>query len=173
MIKYRMANAEDISSIAALHALSWQQNYRDSLDDEYLNHKVEAERLNFWTKRFQHPLENEQVILAEDDEKLVGFACVCANDDAHWGALLDNIHVLKTYSGQGIGQVLMKKSAQWIYEQNPNSPFYLWVLETNLRGIKFYERLGGMNHETVEDTMYDGSKVLVCRMVWERVEQLL
>lgn len=172
MIKYRTGTLADASTVAALHALSWQQNYRGSLKDEYLDHEVETERLNFWTKRLKQSLENERLILAEDGNQLVGFACVCADDDATWGALLDNLHVLKTHSGQGIGKALMQQSAAWIYQQDPNASFYLWVLETNKRGIKFYERLGGRNHETVEDTMYDVSKVMVCRMVWKNAKEL-
>lgn len=172
-ITYRIANLNDAAAIADLHAKSWQQNYRGSLSDDYLDHQIETERLIFWTKRFQKASENEHIIIAEQNDQLIGFSCICLDEDPQWGALIDNLHVAKAHIGKGIGTVLMQKSMQWIKEQRPESGIYLWVLTNNTKGIKFYERLGGVKVEEKTDQMYDGSQVVVYRIAWSTSYELL
>ena len=41
----------------------------------------------------------------------------------------------------------MKSVAQWIIEQNLDPKCYLWVLDKNEKGIRFYERNGGVQVE--------------------------
>jgi len=49
----RKSIEKDISGIANLHALSWQENYNEVLSKNYLEHKVLDERLGVWTKALE------------------------------------------------------------------------------------------------------------------------
>jgi hypothetical protein len=98
---YREATSKDSEQVALLHARSWKENYRGILREEYLNHEVEQDRLKVWRERLEHPKDNQYILLAEDNNIICGLACVYANHDPVWGSLLDNLHVLSTYKGQG------------------------------------------------------------------------
>ncbi len=160
-ITYRIATTADTDRIAALHARSWQQTYRGIMPDAFLDDEVEAERLAEWRARFSEQPPNRQIIVAETDNQLVGFACVFADHDPVYGALLDNLHVASDYKGRGIGQSLIKQAADWVRQQAPTSPFYLWVYEQNHSARAFYDGLGAVNEEAVR-----GENGIVLRYVW-------
>ena len=166
-MNYRPATYSDHQSIAHLHARSWQENYRGIWSDEYLDHQVSQDRLNVWQNRLQNPPENQHIILAEKDNLLCGFTCVYVNDDPQWGALIDNLHVIASQKGHGIGKQLMKEAAQWIHSQCPDSPFYLWVFEKNYSARKFYDAVGGKPQAPELHLNSDGSQALVIRYAWE------
>ena len=59
------------------------------------------------------------------EEETVGFACTFLNHDSQYGALVDNLHVLKKYQGLGLGRKLMSLSAEWVRMHDPTSDIYL------------------------------------------------
>lgn len=172
MITYRIATREDARRIAQLHALSWQQNYKGILTDEYLDHQVRDDRMQVWQKRLANENTQQYILLAFDEQVLCGFACSFLDKDPTWGALLDNLHVFGDWKGKGIGAELMKRSAKWVHETDPASHFYLWVLEGNKGAIRFYKRMGGEIQDTLLDDLPGGSQANVLRFVWTDVAGL-
>lgn len=166
-ITYRPATPADTDRIATLHARSWQDTYRGIMPDEFLDNEVEAERLAVWQERFAKPTPNRQIIVAEDEGKVVGFACVILDSDPVYGALLDNLHVVSSYKGRGIGRQLIRQAAEWVQQQAATSPFFLWVYEQNHPARAFYEKLGAINQEAVR-----GENGIVLRYVWPDVSSI-
>lgn len=173
MIQYTVGTATDARAIATLHAQSWSLHYRQEFTDEYLDHEVQEERWQVWEKRMTTPSPKQHVVMAKKGDVLCGFSCVYLDKDVQWGALLDNLHVLPSYMGQGIGRRLMQEAAKWVRSQAANSKMYLWVLASNESASQFYERIGG---EKVEETMMEnpgGGASKVWRYVWRDVERLI
>lgn len=166
-ITYRPATAADAARIAALHARSWQETYRGIMPDSFLDNEAETERLNEWRERFDEQPADRQIIVAEDGEQFAGFASVFTDSDPVYGALLDNLHVASAYKGRGIGRSLIKQAAGWVQQQNPASPFYLWVYEQNHPARAFYNGLGAVNHEAVR-----GEYGVVLRYGWPDTQKL-
>ena len=166
-ITYRPATVADADRIAVLHARSWQQTYRGIMPDEFLNNEVDAERLEIWQERFAEQPPDRHIIVAEGGNQLVGFACVFMDSDPVYGALLDNLHVAKPGKGRGIGRSLIKQAAEWVQQQDPASPFYLWVYEQNHPARVFYDGLGAVNHEAVP-----GDYGVVLRYGWPDTQKL-
>ena len=173
MIQYRLATKSDAEKIAHIHAHSWQINYKGILTDEYLNNNVFNDRMSIWKQRFESPKKNQHVILAEDKNKIIGFACTYLKEDKKWGALLDNLHVIADWKGQGIGRELMRRSALWVNENDPNSNFYLLVLKNNKAAIQFYEKLGGIKESIFAEKLPDGEIREVFRYVWTDLKILI
>ncbi|WP_420149792.1 GNAT family N-acetyltransferase [Spirosoma sp.] len=173
MVTYREATAEDAKAIAELHSLSWQQNYRGSLSDAFLDGPLLSNRHAVWQNRLQYPSPNQYIIVAELERKLCGFACAYSANDPIWGTLLDNLHVRKDLKGQGIGRVLIETVARWSYQKNPESGLYLWVLLKNTNAQKFYDKMGGINQELLPQKNPDGSVTDCYRYVWPDVTTLL
>ena len=163
---YRKAKPTEAEAIAHLHAQSWQVAYRGILTDTFLDNEVLENRLQIWAERFKNPPLNEFIGVAVDNETIKGFVCVYGNDDAQWGALIDNLHVSPEWKGQGIGKRLMEEASKWVGEHYPDSGFYLWVYEANHLARQFYDKMGG---KIVEEALYDnpgGGTANTLRYAW-------
>jgi len=167
MVQFRPASENDAQAIAALHAKSWQQNYRGALSDEFLDNEAPPERLKVWESRLKNHNPNQIVIVAENDQKIIGFVCAFLNHNQEFGSLVDNLHVASHRHGEGIGCRLMNLAAKEIDNRLPNSNMYLWVLEQNKGAIKFYEALGGKKIETVEEIDIGDQIVIKSRYYWK------
>lgn len=170
---YRNATLHEAETIADLHARSWQTAYQGILSDDFLEKEVIQNRRELWQKRFENPLENVFLYVAEENDELKGFVCVYANDDEQWGSLVDNLHVLPEVKGQGVGKQLIQKAASWVIDHYPDSKLYLWVYEKNHKAIGFYEKMGGKN---VGSQVYEnpgGGYSTALRYAWADAHTLL
>ena len=142
MIRYREATYEDAVTIATLHAESWRVTYRGSYREEFLDGPVFQDRMVVWDTRLSMPRPNQFVVLAEEEGRVMGFACAYGSDDERWGSLLDNIHVRRELHRQGTGTRLVSEVARWCRANYADCGLYLWVIAKNHQARRFYERLG-------------------------------
>lgn len=173
MISFRPAVANDAQQIALLHAASWRHSYRGMLSDTFLAKEVVSDRLAVWQERFQTPEAGQFVLLAEEGHQLQGFICLFANANTQYGALLDNLHIRRECQGQGIGKLLLQKTAVWLHHQHPHSGLYLWVFAANVQAIRFYERLGGQLADEKMEMDFGDKPVRSLRYVWKDVASIL
>ena len=144
-LAYRDAILADAPSIADLHTASWQRFYRGILPDAFLDGSIVGERRTVWHDRLTRSRHDRQLVhLALDGANLVGFTCVLADEEPERGILLDNLHVLESHHGLGIGRQLFRTSARWASQIQPRRPMHLWVFEANRQARNFYGALGGM-----------------------------
>jgi ribosomal protein S18 acetylase RimI-like enzyme len=138
----RPAIPQDAEAIARLHIASWQATYTMELPQAFLTGQDLAARSAHWRSRID---KGTHVLLAEEDEALVGFVAfgsAHAPDSASnrdWE--IHNLHVHPARHNQGIGGVLFQKAAS-IGRQHGAPVLRLWVVRTNTSARKFYERLG-------------------------------
>lgn len=141
-ISLREAAAEDVETIARVHAESWRATYRGLLPDAYLDYDAEKERAAYWAAHIRVPPEAGRLLLvAECNGVAAGFVCAELKPGSPDGALLDNLHVAKPYQGFGIGKRMMDAVEQWARELG-ETRLHLFVLEGNHRAMTFYERQG-------------------------------
>jgi ribosomal protein S18 acetylase RimI-like enzyme len=172
-LQYRTATATDTERIARLHAESWSENYRGALSDRFLDREVQSERSTFWKDRFENPIEQRRVLLAETNNEIVGFICLELDADPQYGALLDNLHVDARYQGRKIGKKLMQLGAEWVLEQRPESGIYLFVLAQNEQAARVYERTGGLRSDETLFWETEERKIPIQRFTWKRATTLL
>lgn len=85
-----------------------------------------------------------EVILAEWDQQIVGFALFFPNYSTFLtqpGLYLEDLFVLPDYRGRGIGKALLTRLAQIAVERNCGRLEWS-VLDWNQPAIAFYERMG-------------------------------
>jgi ribosomal protein S18 acetylase RimI-like enzyme len=172
-IELKPAQFSHYPTIAKIHAQSWQNNYRNILSTQFLDEKVEKERLDFWQKRFLSSSANQQLTVAMINQNIVGFSCLNLDDDPEHGSLLDNLHILQNFQNSGIGKRLIQNCAVTILEKAKTAKMYLWVYGVNENARKVYEHLGASHLHTIEKFIEDGSKARVCKYLWEDVSSLL
>ncbi len=164
---YRLAQLDDGPAIAMLHAKSWQLHYRNSLEDHYLDGPVIADRFAVWEQRLSEPPENQWVMTAWYESKLIGFICLYLDDHPRYGALLDNLHVEIDAQGKGIGKALLNKGWAQVKRTQKAGNMYLWVLDKNVSAQRFYERMKGVQKDAkIFDNPGGGTSVAI-RYVFE------
>ena len=165
-ITFRTALPSESARVAELHAASWRSAYRGYLSDAYLDTDIVAERARVWQARFVPPLDRQYVLLAEQGDALVGFACVLLDAEPDWGACLDNLHVRPGLTGQGLGSRLFMQALRWVAQAEPGWAMHLFVLAGNTAARRFYARHGGEAVEHTTKHLPDGSTPPVYRYLW-------
>ena len=127
-MRFREATRVDAMAIATLHAESWRAFYRGAYRDEYLDGDVFEDRLRVWEERLSTPAPYQFVVLAEENDELIGFASAYGGHDETWGSFLDNIHVRPKHQRRGVGARLMAEVAAWCRANYADCGLYLWVL---------------------------------------------
>lgn len=163
----REGTEDDTESISNLHAESWRAAYRGILSDDYLDGRVQKDRLAVWQARLSSAGAKPMfVLVAQLDVRLAGFICVFLSEDTVFGSLLDNLHVAPDLTGQGVGRQLLSEAAMRLLEAGSRVGLYLWVFEQNRRARQFYERAGAIAVGSAENPMPDGNRVLSVCYYW-------
>ncbi len=166
-VTFRPGGKKDAQTIAQLHIKSWQNSYRGILTDAFLDEAIVADRISFWTQRLvEEPGEHTYLLIAEQDGKAVGFVCAIIEEHESWGTLIDNLHVLSSAQGLGLGRELMRKAAGWIKQQDEGGDMYLWVYKENRQARAFYEKIGGNPVEERVEKQPDGFDAPIVRYHW-------
>jgi GNAT superfamily N-acetyltransferase len=177
-VRFRSADADDVESIAALHADSWRRYYRGAYADSFLDGDVAADRRLVWSSRFAAP-SNTETVLAERNGRLVGFVHVVFDADPRWGSLVDNLHVRHDQRRTGVGTHLLDRAARAVSRQASGSAMYLWVLQQNTAAQQFYHSCGATRAEIAPVPPPGGDPARLTgtprglRMVWPDFARLL
>lgn len=172
MVSFRKAVQTDYENIARLHATSWQQNYRGTFSDHFLDVTVLPERLAVWKTRCAYPSENQCILLAEEEGLLLGFCCAYINQSPQYGTYLDNLHVSDKAKGKGLGTLLILNLSKEIKARNGVHSMYLWVLENNKGAIDFYNKLNGRGGIPVQSNGIGDRPFWQIRYVWDNLDAL-
>ncbi len=169
----RPAIPADADAIADLHARSWRATYRGIFSDAFLDGPVFAERRALWAERLSTwDTRRNVALLAQDADRLVGFASVMLDQEPEFGARLDNLHVDPAAKGHGIGRLLMRHAARWVLDDNKAPMLHLMVFEDNVAARGFYDALRGECVERREVTVEDGTRLVELRYLWTDLDGL-
>jgi ribosomal protein S18 acetylase RimI-like enzyme len=150
-VHVRKANIEDASRIALVHVRSWQVAYRGHMPDEFLDGLDPEKRAEMWRQLTQNP--DKIVLVAEDDENIVGLCAAGASRDPDASpktAEIGAIYVQAEKWRTGVGRALLSAAL----EQLRNRQFEevtLWVLKPNQRARSFYASCGFVPDGAVQD----------------------
>jgi len=173
-VTFRPATLADSQRIASLHTVSWRDVYRGILPDAFLAGPIVDERTTHWHSRLSSPGTNRRYVqLAEVEGTLVAFVCVLLDEEALWGACLDNLHVLPKLRSHGLGRQLFSRAVQWVMSNEPGWPIHLWVFEANHGARRFYDALSG---EVIEHRLKQapgGADISSLRYIWRDLQVLL
>src|SRR5438094_661174 len=140
----RLGQSRDALAVAQLHADSWRRHYRGAYSDRYLDGDLDGDRLAAWTDRLGQPSDDQFTLVVEQEGALIGFSHTTLDEDAVWGALLENLHVRHDGHRRGVGTRLLRATAQTLIERRPRAQMYLWVLAQNTGAQPFYRANGGV-----------------------------
>lgn len=140
----RSAVPVDAHGIAHVQVATWRTAYRGILPDDVLAGLSVERREQSWRERAEHLGEGRSLWVAEDDDRIVGFACGGPEQsgDPDFAGELYAIYVLEEYQGRGIGRRLTRSVGEALLAAGIHT-MLVWVLAANGIGRRFYEALGG------------------------------
>ncbi len=165
----RVAVPEDARAIADVHVSSWGWAYRDDLPEAAIASRTVEDRERMWTEWFGSDEPAAGLLVAEDDGRVVGFSGFGASrdDDASDGTgEIRTIYLLEEVAGRGIGRDLFARANAALRELGFRRAT-LWVLETNVRSRRFYERAGWSWDGTTSAHQIDCANLPIVRYATE------
>ena len=140
----RLAQVEDAAGIANVHVKTWQHAYRGQIPDTYLDTMSQAQRTARWRERLASANEQERILVAEMDGKIVGFCGVGRSRDVDADERVGELYAIYIDAqnmNHGVGSALLKIGQAYLAEQGYLRAT-LWVMESNTRARRYYERKG-------------------------------
>jgi RimJ/RimL family protein N-acetyltransferase len=151
--KIRYANLDDSNILGKIHSEASQVGFKDIIPDDVLNEVFSIERR---TKRFISELTEgspRTAIIFEENEPagMISFGKGrYGNNDNSWIEIW-RVYLVQKFWGSGVAKELMEWGINEILKENFVN-IELWVLEENMRAIKFYEKMGFKHDNTVQTT---------------------
>jgi ribosomal protein S18 acetylase RimI-like enzyme len=166
----RPAVLTDAAAIAAVHVASWRTTYRGLIPDDYLARLSEADYEERWRRTISDG--TTCVYVAEDDDRMVGFASggrERVGEDGFGGELYA-IYVVDSAHGHGHGRGLVRAVVGGLHEMGLTD-MLVWVLSENAGARRFYERLGGVYVREQEITVAS-TALKEASYGWRRLEDV-
>jgi ribosomal protein S18 acetylase RimI-like enzyme len=162
-VRIRAAQPPDAAQIAAAHVRTWQSAYRGHLPQDLLDSMYPAQRVPRWQATLeQADWPRKGTLVAEDGEAIVGFADLrpARDHDRDPGSVgeITSFYVVPDRWGNGIGRQLMNAGVTALTRAGYLLAT-LWVLDTNVRAIRFYEAMGWRADGGVKDDEVAGMRI--------------
>ena len=168
----RTATAADADAIATLHTANWRSAYAAILDPAYLAGPVIEDRHAVWRERLTSPAPDMEVVVAENDQGIVGFVSLFHEREPAWGGFVDNLHTAAAVRGQGAGKALLVEAARRTAARDPAKGLYLWVFERNESAVGFYLALGATIAQRLVSDWDKAPDEIRFRMHWPKAADL-
>lgn len=137
-ILVREATANDIRAIAAVHVVSWHENYRGIVNDRLIEERTLESRVATWSAALGQP----DRFTEEKNGPVIGFASALAFAPPLDGfdSYLQMLYLVSSAKRRGTGRALLRVLAAALVAKGCNT-MALRVLRKN-PARAFYERLG-------------------------------
>jgi ribosomal protein S18 acetylase RimI-like enzyme len=141
-MRIREARPADARAVAEVHVRAWQSAYRGQLSDEYLDGLSVEDRLAQHEWSLRNPRETWRMWICEEAGRVVGFAVTGPSEDADADERTGEVYAIYLEPdrvGTGVGRELFAHALEDLGRRG-FATATLWVLETNVRARRFYER---------------------------------
>lgn len=145
----RPALLSDAEGIARTHIQSWQAAYAELMPAEVIAARSLEQRIAQWSQ-WMTERAPESIWVAVQDTQILGFVAGGPTRGVWAEACPREIYALYLHPhafGQGLGQRLLRAMITHLKSQGYASQ-WVWVLTTNTKARKFYEKMGGVYQTT-------------------------
>jgi len=160
----RAATPDDARAIAEVHVAAWRWAYRDDLPAAFLDGLTVDDREREWSERLT-PDGRGGALVALEDGVLVGFCSFGPSRDdgaPDRTAEILTIYLLEDAVSRGIGRALFAAATDRLRDLGYTRAT-LWVMASNERSRRFYERAGWSWDGTTSDHRFDCANVPIVR----------
>lgn len=158
-LELRDASVDDAEAVAGVHVASWRSAYEHLLPRSVLDGLSVTGRARWWSRVLAAP-RGDHVLVARMDGVLCGFVHVSLGplDDPDTGELV-TLYVIADAWGTGVGRQLHDAGLNRLADQGCETAG-VWMLSTNERARRFYERNGWTLCPTVRIQSFGSATVV-------------
>lgn len=138
VIRVRNALPSDASAMARVQTDAWRDAYAGFLPDDLIASITVERRTGQWTRAIAS--EHMSCWVAEVDQTIVGICSLGPSEEHEAIGRIYTIYVVSPFWGRGVGARLWDAALDEIATRFTGGE--LWVLESNARARRFYEREG-------------------------------
>ncbi|HEX6843573.1 MAG TPA: GNAT family N-acetyltransferase, partial [Actinomycetota bacterium] len=159
-VRIREATVADARAIAEVHVEGWAWGYRGLLPDDVIAARDVQTREAQWLQGFTDDWhDGDACFVAVDGDRVVGFVACGPAADEHvappdGSGEIYSIYLRDGVQGTGVGRGLFAK-AEEAMRSNGFEHAVLWVLGSNDRSRRFYEKAGWRWDGTVSEHRFD------------------
>lgn len=145
-ILVRSATADDADAIGRIHVETWQVCYRGQIPDDYLDGLSVERRREAWRRTLaggDPDWPEMSVWVAAVADEAVGFCGAGPSRDDDADESIGEVYAIYVDPPRwdtGAGAALMQQAVNWL--RGPHQHATLWVLDSNDRARRFYEKGG-------------------------------
>ena len=160
----RRATETDMPALGAVHVAAWQWAYRGLMPDTVLDAMDAGRRAEGWTRLVREgtvPQPHVAVIGME----MVGFSHAGTSRDDDAGPQtgeVTSLYLREDQVGTGLGRRLWDAALDQL-RSSRHTKVSVWVLDTNVRGRRFYERMGLVPDGAARTEVLSGSPLAEVR----------
>jgi RimJ/RimL family protein N-acetyltransferase len=161
----RDATSSDARAIAAVHVASWRWAYREDLPAEFLDGLSVDDREREWNVWLASDRPETGTLVAEDGGGIVGFCSFARSrdDDARQRtAEILTIYLLPESASKGIGRELFAAANDRLRALRYDRAT-LWVMASNERSRRFYEKAAWSWDGTTSEHRFDCANLPIVR----------
>ena len=134
-----------------------------------------------WENSLNNEYEWQELLIAEIGQKPVGFLQIInpANEESHyWGEISEGFRAIDIWigefenTGKGYGGDMMKMALDRCFRNREVNTVLIDLLSTNLRAIRFYERLGFRFIENRRFGQDDCKVYAITRSEWQSIQNI-
>ena len=165
----RDATSSDARAIAEVHVASWRWAYREAMTAESLDGLSVDDREGEWSERFARRDPSEGALVAEDGGHVVGFCSFGPGRDEGSSPSAGEvyaIYLLEEAAGRGIGRDLFAAANDRLRALGYDTAT-LWVMASNDRSRRFYEKAGWSWDGTTSEHRFDCADLPIVRYATE------
>ncbi len=141
VVTIRRATVQDAPALDRLNVRLVQAAYGGQLPDGRLDGPRPEEQVAGWERGLRRDRAQDPILVAQQDDRVVGFAVVGPAQNPEGAGELCAITVDPDHWGTGVGRTLLA-AAQAELARLGYAEAVLWVLPDNARGRRFYELAG-------------------------------
>jgi ribosomal protein S18 acetylase RimI-like enzyme len=141
VVTIRRATVQDAPALDRLNVRVVQAAYGGQLPNECLTGLRPEEQVAGWERGLRRDRARDPVLVAQQDDRVVGFAVAGPAQDPEGAGELYAITVDPDHWGTGVGRALLV-AAQAELARLGYAEAVLWVLPDNARARRFYEVAG-------------------------------
>lgn len=153
MMTIRTARPEDANAIATIHVRAWQAAYQGIVPRVYLSGLSIDQREQAWRQRLERGVAT--VLLAEDEDRVVGWISAGTSRDVDAGAATGELYALYVapeHWRHGVGRQLWDETARHLRDAGFTEAT-LWVLRDNGQARAFYGSNGFADDAGIEKSV--------------------
>ena len=143
MLKIRSAKKEDAKDLATINVLGWKTTYCGLVSNELLDALSVTEKR---IERFENQIEECEICLVAENEKgVVGYLSggKSRDDNLPYEYEMYAFYVHPDFQRVGVGTALFNA----FKEKIQGADFCVYVLDGNVKGISFYQKMGGLRYQ--------------------------